>query len=129
VTAYTYLLADPYPKFRGWPGTYPVDLRIDPPAPQRRWTILLRLVLAVPALIFSYVLNTVVSVVAFLAWFAALATGRIPSGLQRLGAYCLRFHAQTLGYLLLVTDRYPTLANEYVSTTTPASSSATAGRT
>ena len=38
VDAYTYLLADPFPKFRGWAGTYPVDLRIDPPAPQRRWT-------------------------------------------------------------------------------------------
>ncbi len=129
VTAYTYLLADPFPKFRGWAGTYPVDLRIDPPAPQRRWTILLRLVLAVPALIFTYVLNTVISVVALLAWFVGLATGRIPAGLQRLGAYCLRFQVQTLGYLLLVTDRYPTLANEYVSTVTPASSSATADRT
>jgi 2-(1,2-epoxy-1,2-dihydrophenyl)acetyl-CoA isomerase len=129
VLAYTLLLADPYPKFRGWPGTYPVDLRVDPPQPQRRWTILLRLPLAVPALIFSYVLNIVVSVVALLGWFVALATARMPVGFQRLGAYCLRFQMQTLGYLLLVTDRYPTLANEYVLPVRPASSSEAAGRT
>jgi 2-(1,2-epoxy-1,2-dihydrophenyl)acetyl-CoA isomerase len=129
VTAYTVLLADPYPKFRGWAGTYPVDLRVDPPAPQRRWTILVRLPLAVPALIFAYVLNIVVSVVAVLAWFVALATARMPVGFQRLGAYCLRFQVQTLGYLLLVTDRYPTLANEYVAPVRPASSSAAADRT
>jgi 2-(1,2-epoxy-1,2-dihydrophenyl)acetyl-CoA isomerase len=129
VIAYTFLLADPYPKFRGWPGTYPVDLRVDLPARQRRWTILLRLPMAVPALIFSYVLNIVASVVAVLGWFAAVATGRMPAGLQRLGAYCLRFQVQTVGYLLLVTDRYPTLANEYAVPVTPASSSAAAGRT
>jgi len=129
VTAYTLLLADPYPKFRGWPRTYPVDLRIDPPAPQARWTILLRLPLAVPALIFAYVLNIVIQVVAFLGWFVALAVGRMPTGFQRLGAYCLRFQTQTLGYLLLVTDRYPTLANEYVAPVTRASSPAAADRT
>ena len=129
VLAYTLLLADPYPKFRGWAGTYPVDLRVDPPQRQRRWTILLRLPLAVPALIFSYVLNIVASVVAVLGWFVALATARMPVGLQRLGAYCLRFQVQTLGYLLLVTDRYPTLANEFAVPVRPASSSGAAGRT
>src|SRR5262245_10266599 len=102
VTAYTFLFADPFPKFRGWPGTYPVDLRFDSPAPQRRWTILVRLPLAIPALIFAYVLNIVASVVAFIGWFVAIATARMPTGFQRLGAYCLRFQVQTLGYLLLV---------------------------
>jgi 2-(1,2-epoxy-1,2-dihydrophenyl)acetyl-CoA isomerase len=114
VTAYSFLLADPFPRFRGWPGTYPVDLRVDPPLPQRRWTILIRLPLAVPALIFSYVLNFVASVVAILAWFVAVSTAHVPTGFQRLGAYCLRFQVQTLGYVMLVTDKYPTLANEYV---------------
>jgi hypothetical protein len=85
--------------------------------------------MAVPALIFSYVLNIVASVVAFLGWFAAVVTGRMPAGLQRLGAYCLRFQVQTVGYLLLVTDRYPTLANEYALAVRPASSSTAAGKT
>ncbi len=33
VYAYVYLVADRYPPFRGWAGTYPVDLAIDPPGP------------------------------------------------------------------------------------------------
>ena len=108
--AYTYLLADPYPRFRGWEGTYPVDLRIDPPQPQPRWSIAIRILLALPALVFTYVLGVVMQVVALLSWFVALAVARVPTGFQGLGAYCLRYQAQTLAYVFLLTDRYPTLA-------------------
>jgi 2-(1,2-epoxy-1,2-dihydrophenyl)acetyl-CoA isomerase len=125
VGAYVLLLADPYPKFRGWPGTYPVDLRVEGPVRQSRVKILFRLLLAVPALIFAYVLGIVGWVVSVIAWVCALAVARVPAGVQRLGAYCLRFQIQTLGYLFLLTDRYPTLANDVK----PASSSAAAGRT
>jgi hypothetical protein len=125
VGAYVLILADPYPKFRGWFGTYPVDLRVGPPVKQSRVKILVRLLLAVPALIFAYVLGIVGIVVAVIAWVCALAVARVPAGVQRLGLYCLRFQLQTVGYLFLLTDRYPTLASEV----TPASSSATAGRT
>jgi 2-(1,2-epoxy-1,2-dihydrophenyl)acetyl-CoA isomerase len=124
VGAYMLVLADPYPKFRGWFGTYPVDLRVAPPVKQSRAKILFRLVLAVPALIFAYVLGIVGTVVAVIAWVCALAVARVPTGVQRLGIYCLRFQLQTLGYLFLLTDRYPTLASEI----RPASSSAAAGR-
>ena len=113
VGAYALLLADPYPKFRGWAGTYPVDLRVGPPVAQPRWKIAVRIVLAIPALVFAYVLGIVSSVVAVLSWFVAVTTARVPLGFQRLGVYCLRYQVQTLGYLLLVTDRYPTLANEF----------------
>jgi 2-(1,2-epoxy-1,2-dihydrophenyl)acetyl-CoA isomerase len=113
VGAYALLLADPYPRFRGWPGTYPVDLRVGPPVQQSRWKIAVRLVLAVPALVFAYVLGIVTLVVAVLSWFVAVTTAHVPVGFQRLGVYCLRFQVQTIGYLLLVTDQYPTLANEF----------------
>ena len=79
VTAYVCLLADPYPKFRGWPGTYPVDLRVDPPVTQSRWKIGFRLPLAIPAIVFAYVLAVVLIVVAILSWFVALAVARVPS--------------------------------------------------
>lgn len=49
VTAYICLLADEYPLFSGRAG-YPVDLEIDPPAPQSRWSTFLRPLLAIPAL-------------------------------------------------------------------------------
>ncbi len=45
VGAYLLLAANPYPGFRGRPG-YPVDLEVDPPERQSRWTGGFRLLLA-----------------------------------------------------------------------------------
>ena len=111
VYAYVYLVADRYPPFRGWAGTYPVDLAIDPPGPQPRWKTLLRIVLVIPAYVFTTVLQYVLFVVAFLGAIYALFMGRYPRGFRDLSAYALRYSAQTWGYLLLLTDRYPTLAS------------------
>jgi hypothetical protein len=110
VYAYLHLLANPYPRFNGRAGTYPVDVELDPPEPQNRWTIAFRIVLVIPAYIFATVLGTVLQVVAFLGWFASLALGRMPKGLRDLGAYCLRYQTQTYAYLMLLTQRYPSLA-------------------
>ncbi len=111
VYSYLWLVADPFPGFRGWYGTYPVDLVIDPPQPQARWKTLLRLPLAIPAYVLLTVFGTVLEVVAVIAWFIAIALGRVPKGMRDLMAYCLRYNAQTYAYLLLLTDRYPTLAS------------------
>jgi len=111
VYAYLYFVADPYPSFRGWRGTYPVDLDIAPPAPQARWKTLLRIVLVLPAYVLANVFSYVLYIVAFLGAVYALATGRYPRGFRDLSAYCLRYQAQMWGYLLLLTDRYPTLAS------------------
>jgi 2-(1,2-epoxy-1,2-dihydrophenyl)acetyl-CoA isomerase len=115
VYAYLYLVADPYPSFRGWRGTYPVDLEIAPPAPQARWKTLLRIVLVLPAYVLATVLTYVLYVVAFLGAIYALATGRYPRGFRDLSAYCLRYQAQMYGYLLLLTDHYPALAGTPVA--------------
>ena len=111
VYAYVYLVADRYPPFRGWAGTYPVDLAIDPPGPQPRWKTFLRIVLVIPAYVLTTVLQYVLVVVAFLGGIYALFMGRYPKGFRDLSAYALRYTAQTWGYLLLLTDRYPTLAS------------------
>ena len=110
VYAYLYLVADPYPRFRGWAGTYPIDLAVDPPGAQPRWKTLLRIVLVVPAYVLMTVLQYVLAIVSFLGAVYALALGRYPRGIRDLSAYALRYTAQTWGYLLLLTDRYPTLA-------------------
>ena len=49
VSAYLLLAADPYPWFRVQLD-YPVDVEIDPPRRQSRWTGFFRLLLALPAL-------------------------------------------------------------------------------
>jgi hypothetical protein len=111
VNAYWYLLANPYPPFHGSPSVaYPIDMQVDPPQRQRRWKILLRVILAIPALILAWVFGQVLSIVAFLGWFVCIAIGRMPKGMRDLGVYCLRYQQQTYGYLMLLTERYPSLA-------------------
>ncbi len=114
VYAYLFLVADPYPSFRGWPG-YPVDLVLPPPLPQARWKTALRILLVIPAYVFAAVLSYVIYVVALLGGIFALAMGRYPKGMRDLTAYWLRYQAQTWGYLLLLTDRYPTLASSSIT--------------
>jgi hypothetical protein len=91
----------------GRAGSYGIDLEIAPAARQRRWKTLFRWFLAIPAFIVAGALGGVAFVVAFLAWWYALVTGRMPEGLRNLGASCLRYSAQTYAYALLVTARYP----------------------
>ena len=112
VYSYLYVFASPYPPFHGEPGRYPIDLEIEPPEPQRRLVTAFRIVLAIPALILNWVFSQVLQIVGILTWLVALVLGRTPRGMENLGLYCLRYQAQTWGYLLILTDRYPSLAAE-----------------
>jgi hypothetical protein len=126
VYAFLNLAAEPFPGMGGRPG-YRVDLEIDPPGRQSRWTVAFRLLLAVPAIFLSIAIvgqsasaydlvllseNAtgglgLLAVAAALGWFAAIALGRIPRGLRDLVAYALSYGAQLWAYLLILTDRYP----------------------
>src|SRR5207253_8493676 len=100
---------------------YPIDLEIDPPHRQSRWTVGFRIFLAVPAILLGSSLggggggggnrwnfsSGLVPTVALLAWFACLVRGRLSQGFRDLMVYGLGYGAQTLGYVLLLTDRYP----------------------
>ncbi len=134
VGAYIHLTAGPYPPFGGGDG-YPVDLEVEPSPRQSRGRVAARIVLAFPALVLAAVLGGgstfgdvswlaardsgtdwstgasvggVAATAALLAWFASVVRGRTPRGLRDLTAYCIGYMAQALGYLLLVTDQYPT---------------------
>ena len=109
--AYVGIVADPYPGFNGAPG-YPIDLEVAPAVSQSRLTILFRLILVIPAAIVMSVLQQVGGIVAILAWFYALFTGQANKGMRDLQAYCLRYQAQTHGYLLLLTQRYPSFSDD-----------------
>ena len=104
--AFLLLTANPFPGFTGAPG-YPVDVAIAGPERQNRWKTLFRLVLVLPAFLVSGALGGAAFVAAFLGWFAALATGRMPDGLRKLGALSLRYTAQVDVYLFTLSDRYP----------------------
>jgi hypothetical protein len=106
VYSYVLLLADPFPGFGGQPG-YPIDLEIDPPQPQNRWTVAFRLILAIPAYIVSSILGYLNRALAIFSWFVALVMGRLPEGLRNFAAFAVRYEQQTTAYALLLTGRYP----------------------
>jgi len=105
--AYVFLIANPYPGFTGTEGTYPIDLEVDPPARQNRWTVFFRSILAIPALLLMYVLSALSNILAIFSWFIALILGRVPEGIRNFAALALRIEVQTAAYLMLLTGRYP----------------------
>jgi Domain of unknown function (DUF4389) len=110
LSAYVFLLADPWPPFGGAPGSYPVDLRVDPAVPQSRVTVLFRALLAIPALLLVYAFRTVNQLIAFVGWFYCLATGHMHEGMRDVSAWMLRYEVQTYAYIFLLTSRYPSFA-------------------
>jgi Domain of unknown function (DUF4389) len=108
VLAYLQLAADPYPSFDGGTG-YPVDLEVAPPVVQSRLTVFFRVLLAIPALVISYVMNYLVNILVLFGWFASLFLGRMPEGMRNLILFTLRYHIQTAAYYSLLTPRYPSL--------------------
>jgi uncharacterized protein DUF4389 len=109
VTAYLFLLANPWPPFSS-AEPYPVDARIDGPAQQSRLTVFFRIILAIPALILVYIFRLVNTVVAVLGWFYCLALGQMHEGMRNISAWMLRYETQTIGYLFLLTGAYPSLS-------------------
>jgi len=106
VYAYILLVADPFPGFGGKPG-YPIDLEVDPPERQNRWTVAFRVILAIPAFIVSGIFGYLNRVLAVFSWFIALVMGSVPEGLRNFAAFALRYEQQTAAYALLLTGRYP----------------------
>jgi hypothetical protein len=110
LSAYLYLLADPWPPFGGAPGHYPVDLRVDPDPAQSRLTVFFRALLAIPALLLVYAFRIVNQFIAFIGWFYCLATGHMHEGMRDISAWMLRYEVQAYGYVFLLTGRYPSFA-------------------
>lgn len=92
----------------GAPG--PVLLSVAGPAPQRRATVAVRLILAVPHLLALYVLGIAAVFVVVIGWLGALASGRLPRFAATYLSGYLRWYARVGAYLLLLTDEYPPFA-------------------
>src|SRR5439155_10764438 len=64
--AFLFLIGNPFPGFVGKPGSYPIDLELDPFQKQRRLTIFFRLLLYIPAALVNSAGGGVLLLVAFL---------------------------------------------------------------
>ncbi len=115
VYGYMYLLTDVYPPFSGATDAYPVRLEVA--APRERYSrmkALFRIVLAIPVLIISYAMQIVAQVGALLSWFAIVALGRQPKGLQEMTGLGLSYQQRSLAYVLLITEEWPPFTDEGV---------------
>lgn len=108
-TAWLELLSGRYPNPRRT-LEHPFRVHIPEPRRQPRLVTLLRVPLAVPALVLTSVFGVILTLVVFGSWFVALVLGRTTAGLQELGTFCLRYQLETQAYLALLTPRYPKLA-------------------
>ena len=109
VSAYMFLLADPYPGFLfvNLKQDYPIDVEIDPPVDHGRMSVAFRIILAIPAMLVTQILRNLSGILAFFSWWIAMFTGRVPEGIRNFGAFALRYETQTYAYIALLTPRYP----------------------
>jgi len=85
-------------------------LDLPEPGPQRRLTVLLRMLLLIPQYVVLWLLRIAAIVVTVIGWFAALVTGHLPAFAERFLADFLAYDTRVNAYLMLLEDRYPPFA-------------------
>jgi Domain of unknown function (DUF4389) len=115
---YAGFLYDEYPPYdftmsAAEPGGSPVEVVIEPALEDRnRLTVGLRLLWAIPAIIYAILVAIVGIICWFLSFFAVLFTGRWPEGLRSWVLKMLRVSIRANAYILLLTDEYPPFATD-----------------
>ncbi len=77
------------------------------PPEQVRWTILVRLILAIPQFFVLVFVGIAVFFVAVATWFVALFSGRVPEGMGEFLQRFTRWSVRVSAYAYLLTDEYP----------------------
>jgi hypothetical protein len=108
------LLTDQYPPFNGDPDdSYPVRVGVAEPKPEySRAKTFFRLIVGIPVFLLAYVQALIGTVVAVIAWFAIVFTGRFPDGLFNPLRSALAYQTRAMAYILLLTEDYPPFSYE-----------------
>jgi hypothetical protein len=108
VTAYLALMDDRYPSTDEEQSVHLEYPYPDVPSELSRWLPLVKWFLAIPHYVVLFFLEIGALLVAVVAWFAILFTGRYPRSLFDFVEGVIRWHNRVLAYaFVLVTDRYP----------------------
>lgn len=115
VIAYASLLCDPYPSFGpGDDPDYPVRMTFAGPLEKySRLRTFFRAILAIPVAVLRYVMQLLLEVGAFAAWFVILFTGKMPRGLFDVMVLANSYTARSDAYLYLLTETYPPFQDEH----------------
>jgi Domain of unknown function (DUF4389) len=92
----------------------PVLIAFPAPAQQRRWTVLIRIFLALPLAIVIAFFGVASFMVTFLGWFAAIFVGRTPAFVRNVNTIYLRMGLRLYAYTFFLTDRFPAFSTEAV---------------
>jgi hypothetical protein len=79
---------------------------------QRRWTVLLRVFLAIPLAVVVFAIAVAAAVCVVLGWFAAIVTGSVPEFVRSIVTVLLRMELRLEAYTFLLTDRFPPFSTE-----------------
>ena len=115
---YAGFLYDDYPPFEfttsaADPGGSPVTLVVEPALENRnRLTVGLRIIWAIPVILYVFVIAIVGLICWFLAFFAILFTGKWPDGLRSWVMKMLRVSIRAEAYIMLLTDEYPPFSTD-----------------
>ena len=85
----------------------PVRLVVRDDLRRSRLTVVFRLLLAIPVLVWVTLRGIAASVVAFVNWLAVLIQGEVPESLHGFVASYLRYATQVSAYVFLAADPYP----------------------
>lgn len=112
--SYRFLLVDQYPPFNGDDDpSYPVRVGIAPPLDKySRLKTFFRGLLAIPVEILAFIWSIILYVVAFIAWFAILFTGRLPEGLTGPMHGAVAYGTRAGGYYFLLTEGWPPFSDD-----------------
>lgn len=95
---------------------YPISYEADPALEGRnRLTTFFRYIVAIPWLIVASIYGFVAEIVAVIAWFAIVFTGKYPEGLYNFNAGYLRMITRVNGFEYLLTDEWPPFGGEDAS--------------
>lgn len=99
----------PPPQYQPPPPTieWMPQLDVEGPRPQRRWTVLLRWLLALPHFIILVFYGFAAFFVTIAGWFAALFTRKLPDGIGFFLAGFLAYETRLYSYATLLVDEYP----------------------
>ena len=96
-------LAEPYSQL----PEHPVRTVVTDDLERPRLTVLFRLFLAIPHIVWILLWSIAVFFVVIVAWFAALVTGSVPESLHRFLAAYVRYATHLGAFLFLVGRRFP----------------------